>query len=306
MSINLILASDYRGVSLRKKLAEIKQSEGIQVKDIGIEDGSPLDYVDISKKLAEELSLHPNALGVIVCGSGQGVAIALNRYSHIRACMCRTVDDAENVKEKLNANVVCIGSKQSTVEESLAILNAFIGFPFIHGKHDVCINKLSAKSTTHSDNGANLIARAIITHKDHILLTAITKSNTDYANDLYFLPGGHVDHNEAVLDALKREIKEEMGVSLTHAEYAGVLECSWDKKGKVYHEINFVYKIQLHDLDLLNPPKAIDSVFHEFVWVPLSKINTIKILPETLKPLIVQAIESHEDQNFYSQMLTNE
>lgn len=302
MVVELIFASDYRGVDLRKKLVERKKAEGIKVRDIGIEDNSALDYVDISKKLAEELRINPSALGVIVCGSGQGVSIALNRFTHIRACMCRTVEDVANVKEKLNANVLCIGSKQTSFEESSNLLNKFIEISFTEGKHSSCANKLASKTTIHSDNGINLIVRAIIKHQDNILLTSITKNNKDFAHDLYFLPGGHVDHNEASIDALKREINEEMGVNISEAEFAGVLECSWDRKGKIYHEVNFVYNVQLPNLDLLSPPKAIDSSFHEFVWVPISQIDAIKILPETLKPLIINTLNKKEKQPFYSQM----
>lgn len=303
----VIFASDYRGVELRENLVKKAELVGkFKTHDIGIPSGSPLDYIDISKQLAEELRMDPKSFGVITCGSGQGVAIALNRYTHIRACVCRNVEDAIQVREKLNANVVCLGSKHNTLEESFSIVDTFCNTPFKGGKHEPCVKKLDVSQTQHSYNGVNLIVRAIILHEDHILLTTTTESNREFAQNLYFLPGGHVDHNESSLEALKREIWEEMHLKIESSVYKGILECSWDRKGNIYHELNLVYQVKINGLDLKQPPVSMDHSFQKFVWYPVNALNNLVILPHALKPLIQKAVNGTHEQHIYYQMLDKE
>lgn len=300
----LIFACDYNGIELKNYLLEYSKSLGMEIKDVGIETGSSLDYIDITKLLVNELQNDDDALGVIVCGSGQGVVISANRSNKIRAAMCRTEQDAISIRSKLNANVLCLGSQNSTLDEAITCLKAFLNTPFKTEKHGQCVSKLTPHLTAHRYDGINMIARAIITHKDHILLTTVTESNNDFASDLYFLPGGHVEYKESAIDALKRELKEEIDVTVSSLEFAGALECTWDRKGKIYHELDLVYKVDLPNLDLDNPPKAVDHAFHQFVWRPLSEIKNYKILPQQLIPLIIEATKTQGTNSlFFSEMM---
>lgn len=300
----LIFACDYNGIELKNSLLGYAKSLEIEIKDVGIESGSSLDYIDVTKLLVNELQNDDEALGVIICGSGQGVAISANRSNKIRAAMCRTEEDAISIRSKLNANVLCLGSKISTLDEAKSCLKAFLETPFKSEKHGACVSKLTPHITSHRYDGVNMIARAIITHKDHILLTTVTESNKDFASDLYFLPGGHVEYKESAIDALKRELKEEIDVTVSSLEFAGALECTWDRKGKVYHELDLIYKVELPNLDLENPPKAVDHAFHQFVWKPLSEIKNYKISPQQLTPLIIEAIKTGRTSSlFFSEMM---
>jgi ribose 5-phosphate isomerase B len=189
--IEVTIASDYRGVKLKEELLRSDDlSKKISFTDIGIDDGSTLDYIDISKKLADNLLFNQNGLATIICGSGHGVAIALNRFTHIRAATCNNVADAINAREKLNANVLCMGSKHVNLDLAADIILAFNGTDFFATKHSECVQKLSSNQTAHHKNGVNLIVRAIIEHQDHILLTTATEDNKNFAQGLFFLPGG--------------------------------------------------------------------------------------------------------------------
>ena len=108
----IIFASDYRGIELRKNLVEYAKKIGLNILDIGIEEGSSLDFVDVSKQLVAQLYGNGD-LGILICGSGQGITMAANRTSTIRAALCRDASDAISSRTKLNANVMCLGSKNS-------------------------------------------------------------------------------------------------------------------------------------------------------------------------------------------------
>lgn len=299
-----IIASDYRGVELREELSQYAEAHGWVYKDIGIPKGSPLDYVDISRQLAAEIT-GIDTVGILICGSGEGVAMATNRYAHIRAAVCRSVADAESVRSRLNANVVCLGSRHVNLAQAVEIIQAFVATPFGEAKHGPYAAKLNTSATQHTFNGVNLLVRAVITHADHVLLTRATSANREFPSDLFFLPGGHVDYNESAIVALQREMKEEMNAEITNPAFLGALECSWDRKGQIYHELNLVYSAELAGLSLVHPPESVDKV-QEFVWQPIAKINQLKILPAQLIPLLEKGIRRQPAPAslFFSQMLT--
>lgn len=116
-SKKIVFANDYRGVELKKELLQYAKNKGLDVEDIGIEEGSSLDFVDISRKLAKHLHGTDN-FGILICGSGQGVSIAVNRYSDMRAAMCRTPEDAVSVRQKLNAKTIATSLELPTAKYS--------------------------------------------------------------------------------------------------------------------------------------------------------------------------------------------
>lgn len=302
MTKKIIFASDYRGIELREKLIESAAQRGIFNQDIGIPAGSKIDYIDISKYLAEEIRLNPESIGVMVCGSGQGVAIVLNRFTHIRACVCRTLEDAIQVREKLNANVLCLGSKQTSFLESLDILENFIKTPFSGGKHTTCVQKLNTNPSHNGGKKINIIVRAIIIHNNHVLLTTVTDENPYFPPDIYFLPGGHVDYNESCLAALNREIFEETALNIDSARFSGALECSWERQGSLYHEINIIYETTIKNLDIRKPPLSME-IFQKFIWVPLEKLSQITVLPKKINNVITDVVMNRKN-NLYSEIIS--
>ena len=302
MTRKLVYASDYRGIELRKALISNHNLSDFEAENLGISDGSPLDYVDISRMLADRLR-NTNDLGVMICGSGQGVAIALNRFTHIRAVVSRSRENSIETRQKLNANVVCLGSKNSSLEESQDIIEKFVIEEFTSEKHIPCVQKLELSQTKHVDTGINVIVRGIIIHSNHILLTTVTSDNTNFLQNIFFLPGGHVEYNEPSLNALEREIWEEMNLKIENVEFAGILECSWERKGSIYHELNIVYNIYIKGLDIATPPIAMDHKFHTFVWKPIDQIDNLVILPENLKTIIKNYINEGSKLDLLSQMI---
>lgn len=297
----IIFASDFKGIELRKNLIEYANQQDIPTEDIGILDGSPLDFIDITKQLALKLD-SPNVYGVLICNNGNGVAMAANKFNFIRAALCSSEQDAQAARKKLNSNVLCLGCKSSSLEQAKFCLDAFIKTPFEANKYGNSIEKLATFATLHADKGINLIVRGVIIYNDHILLSTTTQHNKEFGKDLYFLPGGHVDYNESAISALKREILEETYLQIEELKFMGALECSWNKKGKLYHEINLVYRVNIQNLSLRTPPKSSEP-FIEFVWCPLSGISNYHILPEQLKPMLQEVAKGSNTPLFYSQMM---
>jgi len=126
-----------------------------------------------------------------------------------------------------------------------------------------------------------LIARAVIQRGDEILLAnKIGEPNT-------FLPGGHVDYGEYTDKALRRELREELGVDAKIIEFMGTQEYQFrEENGREHHEINFIYRAETSE-----PIQSKESHL-EFLWCPVEKITEKTLLPEALPELIKEYLET--------------
>lgn len=95
--------------------------------DLGTHSSDSVDYPNYSFAVARELGNHPEALGVLICGSGIGVSIAANRFSHIRAVLAALPEQARLGREHNHANVLCLGARITSLELADTILSAFLG-----------------------------------------------------------------------------------------------------------------------------------------------------------------------------------
>ena len=102
-----------------------------------------VDYPDVVKSLALEMKSVFNR-GILICGSGFGVAIAANRYPHIRAVTVRTPKEAEMARLHNDANVLCLGADFTTKKDAFKIVDKFLTTKFEGGRHKGRIAKLTS------------------------------------------------------------------------------------------------------------------------------------------------------------------
>jgi ribose 5-phosphate isomerase B len=139
----IFIACDHAGLPLKNAL--IAANTKIKWQNLGTNDDTSVDYPDYAARLAEELkkSANARALGVLICGSGQGMAIKANRYKHIRAALCWSTEVAELSRAHNNANVLCMGSRLIATNLACEIFDTFIKTPFEGGRHERRVTKLS-------------------------------------------------------------------------------------------------------------------------------------------------------------------
>jgi 8-oxo-dGTP diphosphatase len=128
------------------------------------------------------------------------------------------------------------------------------------------------------------LARAVIIDHDYILLC----KTRDLENNFYFLPGGHIEHNETAQQALKRELLEETGFGFKIGNFLGCLEHIFAPRSLSLchnHEYNFIFKAESRDLDSTQPIPKIEHHI-DVVWVQLNYIENINLKPAPLKRLI--------------------
>ena len=137
----LAIASDHAGYELKSQL---KQS--FVLEDLGSDSTESVDYPDFALRMAEYIKNNPESYGLLVCGSGIGISIAANRFSHIRAALCKTSEDAVLARSHNNANVLVLSGRQTSTEDAKQIITSFLDTEFEGGRHNKRIDKISEAS----------------------------------------------------------------------------------------------------------------------------------------------------------------
>jgi len=137
----IFIASDHAGLEMKRHL--IGRFPFLPWKDLGPFSTESVDYPDFAAKLCKELE--PNledSIGVLVCGSGQGMAMRANRFSFIRAALCWNEEIAKLSKQHNDANVLCLAGRFIVFPVAERILDVFLKTPFEGGRHQGRIDKL--------------------------------------------------------------------------------------------------------------------------------------------------------------------
>ncbi|MBC7740802.1 MAG: ribose 5-phosphate isomerase B [Bdellovibrionaceae bacterium] len=147
--MKILIAADHAGLELKNKLADTLRKEGHQVEDLGPFTEASVDYPDyadqVSRKLqTEENQAHLQEMGILVCGSGQGMALRANKFFNIRAALVYNDEIAKMAREHNNANIICIGSRFTDYEASLGWVHIFLKTPFAGGRHQTRVAKINA------------------------------------------------------------------------------------------------------------------------------------------------------------------
>ncbi|MGZ3747274.1 MAG: RpiB/LacA/LacB family sugar-phosphate isomerase [Pseudobdellovibrionaceae bacterium] len=148
----IFIASDHAGYDLKQEF--IKNNPHLPWEDLGPDSTQSVDYPDYAKKLCEKLvektgslpateeAFKAEACGVLICGSGQGMAIRANKFPQIRAALCWNEDVSRLSRQHNNANVLCLGARAVTNKEAQSILEAFLNSAFEGGRHSQRVAKL--------------------------------------------------------------------------------------------------------------------------------------------------------------------
>jgi len=131
----ILLGADHRGYALKAHLIDWLAQQGYALQDVGAHGPERSDALDHAKALAAEFQSGSARFGILICGSGQAMAMAANRYQHLRAALCGGVEMARTTREHNDANVLVLGANFTPQDEALEILQAFLGTGFLGGRY---------------------------------------------------------------------------------------------------------------------------------------------------------------------------
>jgi ribose 5-phosphate isomerase B len=138
------IASDHAGFALKQELVSELGKLGHAALDLGPADVSSVDYPDYAVKVTEAVTGGKASLGVLICGTGMGMAITANKVHGIRAALCRTEFEARMSRQHNDANVLCLGQRVTGAGLAIEILKAFLGASFEGGRHAARVDKIKA------------------------------------------------------------------------------------------------------------------------------------------------------------------
>ena len=140
--MKILIGNDHAGYSL--KLSIIKNLEDkYEFFDKGSYSNESVDYPDYASIIAKEIQSEKGDLGILICGTGNGVCMTANKYKGIRAVICWNEEIAKLAKKHNNANIICIPSRFIKVEEAIKIIESFILEKFEGGRHERRIKKIN-------------------------------------------------------------------------------------------------------------------------------------------------------------------
>ena len=143
IKMKIAIGGDHAGYELKLKVIELLQNKGITVEDFGPYSTDSCDYPDYVHPLAKSVVNQTNDLGIVICGSGNGVNIVANKYQEIRSALCWDVELAFMAKAHNNANVLAIPARYISEELALKIVETFLTTDFEGGRHANRVNKIA-------------------------------------------------------------------------------------------------------------------------------------------------------------------
>ena len=136
------LASDHAGFTLKENIKKKLIKNKVKVLDFGPFNKDKVDYPDYAKKVARNISSKKTNMGILVCGSGTGMAMSANKLRKIRAAVCYNSVSTRLSRTHNNANILALGSRLTNKREALKIVNIFLSTKFEGGRHLRRIKKI--------------------------------------------------------------------------------------------------------------------------------------------------------------------
>lgn len=139
----IAIANDHAGTGLKRVLAAMLADRGFAVVDLGTDGTDSVDYPDFAAAMAKALAEGRAGRGVLICGTGIGIAMAANRFRHIRAAPVHDLSTARLAREHNDANVIALGARFIGPDLAKECLDVFLETPFAGGRHIGRVAKMS-------------------------------------------------------------------------------------------------------------------------------------------------------------------
>lgn len=139
----IAIGADHAGFEFKEHLKKWLEQSGYTLRDFGTHSTESTDYTDFAHPVAEAVEKKQYDLGLLLCGSANGVAITANKHQGIRAALCWTEEVAELARRHNDANIVCIPARFVSYEMAQKIVDRFLHSSFEGGRHARRVNKIS-------------------------------------------------------------------------------------------------------------------------------------------------------------------
>ena len=140
--MKIIIGNDHAGVEIKEAIISFLKEREIDCKNAGSDSNESVDYPDFAHPVASKVHRKEFELGILICGSGNGVAMTANKYVNLRAALCLYEEIAALSRKHNNANILCLPARYISQEKAINIAEVFINESFEGERHERRINKI--------------------------------------------------------------------------------------------------------------------------------------------------------------------
>lgn len=137
------IACDHAGFELKEKVKEFLASKNIEAKDFGTFSNDSVDYPDFAHKVGSAVNRGDYKRGIVICGSGNGVQMTVNKYPNVRCALCWNEEIAQLGRQHNDANIVSLPARFIPEDLALKIVDIFLSTPFEGGRHQRRVEKIN-------------------------------------------------------------------------------------------------------------------------------------------------------------------
>lgn len=141
--MNIIIAGDHAGFHLKAFLIKYLQESGHRIEDAGPFTEDSVDYPDFAHKVANSVESGTHTVGILICGSGNGISMAANKHAGIRCALCWKPEIAALARQHNNANIIALPARFIDEETAKACVDIFLKTTFEGGRHQKRVDKIS-------------------------------------------------------------------------------------------------------------------------------------------------------------------
>jgi ribose 5-phosphate isomerase B len=143
--MKISIGNDHAGPDYKKAIVNYLQSKGHEIFNHGTDTFDSVDYPDFGHPVAIDVESGKADFGIVICGSGNGIAITANKHQGIRAALCWTKEIAELARQHNDANIISIPARYTSIQQAVEMVETFITTNFEGGRHQNRVNKIACQ-----------------------------------------------------------------------------------------------------------------------------------------------------------------
>lgn len=143
--MRISIGNDHAGPDYKKVIVDYLQEKGHTIINHGTDTFDSVDYPDFGHEVAYDVQVKNADFGIVICGSGNGIAMTANKHQDVRAALCWTKEIAELARQHNDANVISIPARYTSIPQAVAMVDTFLNTAFEGGRHANRVNKIACK-----------------------------------------------------------------------------------------------------------------------------------------------------------------
>jgi ribose 5-phosphate isomerase B len=141
--MRISIGNDHAGPDYKKAIVSMLEAKGYEVKNYGTDTVDSVDYPDFGHAVAKDVSEGKADFGIVICGSGNGIAMTVNKHPKVRAALCWIKEIAALARQHNDANIISIPARYTSINQAMEMVETFLTTEFEGGRHQTRVNKIS-------------------------------------------------------------------------------------------------------------------------------------------------------------------